>query len=114
MRYSDSRGLQYLFGKPRMGDLIVWILVSILLIAGIFAAIFLVGAMLPRSHQVTRTLALHQTAEAVWQVVTDYATVPAWHVHILRVERLPDQNGHEVWKETYPGDYVMIAETIDV
>jgi uncharacterized protein YndB with AHSA1/START domain len=56
---------------------------------------------------------LKQTAGAVWQVITDYASVPAWHPYVRKVERLPDKNGHEIWKETYPDNYGLILETTE-
>ena len=96
-----------------MGEIGFWILGSITLVASVFAVLFLVGAFLPRSHQVTRSLVLKQSPEAVWQVLTDYANVPTWHQHVHKVERLPDRDGHDFWQETYPGDYILFAETIE-
>jgi uncharacterized protein YndB with AHSA1/START domain len=96
-----------------MGDVWFWILMSLAVLVGAFAAILLIGSFLPRDHEVSRTLALKQTPEAVWQVIADFANVPSWHAGVVKVEKQPDKNGHEVWKETYQGNYGLFLETIE-
>ena len=96
-----------------MGDLWFWILMSLAVVAGIFGAIFLIGSFLPRGHEITRSLSLKQTPEAVWQLITDYANVLSWQSNVVKVEKQPDKNGHEVWKETYKGDYGLFLETTE-
>jgi uncharacterized protein YndB with AHSA1/START domain len=96
-----------------MGDLWIWILVAVGIVVGIFAVILLIGCYLPRSHQVTRTLSLKQSPDTLWQVITDYANMPSWHANVLKVEKQPDKNGHEVWKETYKGNYGLFLETTE-
>src|SRR5437764_4749955 len=97
-----------------MGDIGFWILVSVGIVVGILLAITVIGLFLPRSHRVTCALALKQTPVAVWQVITDHGRVPEWHANVIKVERLLDKRGHEVWKETYKGDYGMVLETTEL
>jgi hypothetical protein len=82
-------------------------------LAGVFALIVLVGAFLPRRHVVARALKTARPPGAVWQVITDYAAVPTWHQDVTAVERLPDRDGHPLWRETYRGNYPILLETTE-
>jgi hypothetical protein len=96
-----------------MDDLWIWLLIALGLLVGIFVVIVLIGSFLPRRHVVACALTTHQSAEPVWQVITDFASVPKWHKDITAVERLPDRNGHPVWRETYRGNYPILMETVE-
>jgi uncharacterized protein YndB with AHSA1/START domain len=96
-----------------MDDIGYWILGSIGIVVGSLASIYLIGCFVPRSHTVARSIALKQTPEAVWQVVTDFANVPSWHADVVKVERQTDRNTHDVWKETYRGNYGLFLETTE-
>lgn len=96
-----------------MGEIGFWLLVSIGIVVGVLAAIFVAGCFLPRSHQVTRSRALKQTPTVVWQAIIDYANMPTWHPEVIQVERMPDKNGHPVWKETDRRSYVLLLETTE-
>jgi carbon monoxide dehydrogenase subunit G len=63
----------------------------------------LIGTRLPAGHVIGRSLRVDQTPEAVWQVIRDFAAVPTWHPHVKKAERLPDENGLEVWQEHHKG-----------
>lgn len=93
-----------------MGDVITWLLIGAGVLVGVFVLIALVGAFLPRSHDVARSLPTGKCPEAVWQIITDFPSVPSWHKDVTKVERLPDHNGHAVWRETYHGNYPMTLE----
>ncbi len=73
-------------------------------IAGILAVpallIYGVGAGMPREDSFTRTRVIGQPPEDVWKVVRDYAAQPLWHSGLRSAYRLPDENGHEIWKFT--------------
>ena len=97
-----------------MDDIGFWILVSIGIVVSVMLATAVIGIFLPRLHRVTCALALKQTPEVVWQVVTDHAHLPEWHAKVTKVERLLDKRGHEVWRETYKGDYGLVLETTEV
>ncbi|MBM3993635.1 MAG: SRPBCC family protein [Planctomycetes bacterium] len=96
-----------------MDDIWIWILVSVGIVAGALVMMYVVGYFLPADHEVSRTITLKQQLDVVWQVITDFANMPSWHKDVVKVERLPDKNGHEVWKETQAGDFVMSLETTE-
>ncbi len=96
-----------------MGDFLHYALIVLGTLAGIIGLIMVLGLFLPRTHQVSRSLALKQPPEALWQVITDYSAVPSWHRGVLKVERMADRNGHEVWRETYKGGYPIQLETLE-
>lgn len=81
--------------------------------AGVILLITLLGLLCRRSHQVARTMKLNQPTEAVWQAISDIVAVPTWNKMVLKAEKLPDRNGHEVWRETYSGNYPILLETTE-
>ncbi len=73
-----------------------------------------IGSRLPATHVIGRSLRLRRDPETVWGAITDFPNVPSWHSHVKKVERLPDENGHEVWHEFYKGVGVPVKlETIE-
>ena len=40
-----------------------------------------------------------QPREAVWDRIVDFGGLASWRRDVERVERLPDRDGHEVWRE---------------
>ena len=89
-----------------------WVLVAAGAIIGLVALVALIGSLLPKNHVASRTARLQQPPEAVWQVITDFAAQPSWQSDLRGVERLPDQNGHPVWKEIRKGG-PLILENVE-
>jgi hypothetical protein len=82
-----------------------WLLILLPFLVGLVAAIAtvgLVGLLLPVKHSATRSARLPRPAQDLWQVVTDFPNHPSWQPGVKGVERLPDVNGHAVWRETGP------------
>ena len=69
----------------------------VLLVAGLAA--MLGGLLLPEQHEVTRTLTLSRTPEAVWRAISDSVRIRAWRRDIIQLEHLPDSASHQVWRE---------------
>jgi uncharacterized protein YndB with AHSA1/START domain len=90
-----------------------WMLVGVGVLLGLLLIVTLIGAALPENHVATRTLTLPQAPEAVWQVITDYGQQPQWFSEISKAERLPDRNGHAVWRETLSGEMELTMEVIE-
>jgi uncharacterized protein YndB with AHSA1/START domain len=90
----------------------MWILWTVGGLVGLVAVVALVGMMLPQNHTVSRTLRLKQPPEAVWKTITDCGAMPQWRSELKKIERMPDANGHEVWKE-YNSAGEMPLETIE-
>ena len=63
------------------------------------AVVVVVGALLPRAHQVTRSTELQQSPEQVWAAITDIDGYPDWRSGLKGVERLPDVAGRTRWRE---------------
>jgi uncharacterized protein YndB with AHSA1/START domain len=80
---------------------------------GVLALLAGVGCFCRRGYTVARSLRSRRSPEEVWQVISDFAAVPSWHPELKTVERLPDRNGHEVWRETDRRGYPVQLETIE-
>lgn len=57
------------------------------------------GALLPKEHQVQVSERFAIPPEQLWVVLTDLPSFPEWRSSVRKVERLPDQSGHESWRE---------------
>ena len=44
-------------------------------------------------------MVIAQPREAVWDRIVDFGGLASWRRDVERVERLPDRDGHEVWRE---------------
>ena len=90
--------------------------ISLFLIAGMVLLLLIltgIGATLPETHQASRTLHLSQSPEAVWEVITNRPEEPSWRNDVTSMERLPDRNGNQVWREVYRSGDSVVLETIE-
>ncbi|MBY0527723.1 MAG: SRPBCC family protein [Gemmataceae bacterium] len=88
----------------------MWIGIAVAALVGLFAIVWIVGSRLPRDHVVSRGVDIAQPPEAVWRVITDTAQVPTWWPMMKSSERLPDRDGHAVWKQIdQRGNSVLFA-----
>ncbi|MBM4068903.1 MAG: SRPBCC family protein [Planctomycetes bacterium] len=94
-------------------DWLLYVALALDVLAGIALLITLLGLLCRRTHQVSRTVTLNQSADAVFAAISDIAGVPAWNKMVLKAEKLPDRNGHELWRETYTGNYPVLLETTE-
>ena len=94
-------------------EILFWTLVSVGIVVGSLLLIAVYGLTLPKSHQVARSITLKQSPEAVWQTITDFAGVTSWNAGVAKIEKMPDQNGHEVWQESYKNGYGLTLETTE-
>lgn len=85
-------------------------LIAVLVLISFLVAVPLIGLMLPRGHVVARTITLHQSPDAIWQVITDFDATSSWRPNVTRVEQLPTQQGFPTWREHYQdGDALTLA-----
>lgn len=91
----------------------VWILAPVAILTSMLVIITAVGLSIPRTHVASRTLKTRQPPEVVWRVVTDYQGQPAWRQGVKTVERLPDKDGREVWREVYEDGSPITLETAE-
>jgi hypothetical protein len=96
-----------------MEYLVNWLLASLGVFLSILLLMVLAGCFLSRRYRFTWSLDLPAPVESVWQVLRDHAGTPQWFDEVTQVERLPDRNGHEVWKETYQNNYGLVLETTE-
>src|SRR5262245_41833725 len=86
--------------------------VSLAALAVVVLIILLVGAILPQKHVATRAYHLDADPGRVWNLITDFQGQTSWRPKLERVERLPNQNGHEVWREVEGRRRQLSFETI--
>jgi len=67
------------------------LLVVVVGLAGLIVIIVGVGAMLPKSHVVSRAITLHQSPEAVFAVISNFKDAPLWRPNVQGVEALPPE-----------------------
>lgn len=75
-----------------------WLIVPAV-IAAFACAPIAIGALLPRGHRATRRIRVARTRDAVWSRVADIEAQPSWREDLSAVTRLPDRDGHAVWRE---------------
>jgi hypothetical protein len=80
-----------------------WVLVGVGVVAGLVGLMFVIGSFRSRTRSASRTLRTGHPPEAVWLAITDHANVSSWYSEIKGVQRLPDRNGQEVWRELHCG-----------
>jgi len=90
-----------------------WVLYGVIVLVGLAAVIFLIGLMLPATHEVSRSVVLGNPPDEIWAVITDFASNPSWRDDIQRVSRLSDREGRPVWREESKGGDVIPYETIE-
>ena len=86
-------------------------LLAILVTAGVL--VLVIGSMLPREHHVSRRAHFNRSPAEIWEVITDYAGQTAWRADVRRVERLPDRDGRQVWRETDKRGQGLMMETVE-
>jgi uncharacterized protein YndB with AHSA1/START domain len=89
-----------------------WIFIVPAALVAVVASAWLIGLMLPKGHIATRTVELKRSPDAVWEMLTSYDKMPSWRAGLQKIERLPDANGHAVWRETSK-DGELPLETVE-
>jgi uncharacterized protein YndB with AHSA1/START domain len=79
----------------------------------VVAVVALIGAMLPQAHVAARQVRFTQTPERVFAVISDFAQTPAWRKTVTRVEMLPPQDGHVMFREHGQDPVTYRVETIE-
>ena len=63
------------------------------------AVVALIGMMLPQNHVAARMVRVRQTPDQVFAIISDVEKVPTWRTDVTRVEILPADNGHMMFRE---------------
>ena len=72
-----------------------------------------VGLLLPEKHRASESARFRVSAEQLWEVITNFGAYPTWRTGVSSVERLPDMNGHPVWRETDSHNEGIPYETVE-
>lgn len=73
--------------------------------------VWLIGWSLPVAHTATRSAEVEGEPTEVWEAMTNVESFSSWRPGVDRVERLADQRGLPVWRETGPmGALTMAVE----
>jgi uncharacterized protein YndB with AHSA1/START domain len=75
------------------------VLYIVLTLGGIVALVALIGLMLPKGHRASKTTTIAGSPESVFAKLADVARFPEWRSDVKRVELLPDNAGHRMFKE---------------
>ena len=88
--------------------IVVWIVAALILVAGLAYGI----ALSIPWHQVhTRSIALKQTPEAIFALLSDVPNMPKWSRNLEKVEVLPPIDGKETTHQTFKGNMAMTVIT---
>ncbi len=85
-----------------------WVLIVVGGVVGLIALMALIGAFVSRDHRATSAISLRQPPDSVWRVVRDISGVALWFPAMEESQRLPDRDGHEVWRQKLSGFDVPI------
>lgn len=92
-----------------------WIVVILLAILGLlvlaFLAMWVIGRRLPLDHVTAAEVDIDLARDAVWDTIADVASYPAWS-RIDRVERLPDADGQDVWRQHFGRNSVVTRTSV--
>ncbi len=75
--------------------------------------IVLTGMILPEKHVAAKAYHFDGDPEKIWNLITDFPGQTSWRPKLKRVDRLPGQNGHEVWREVEGPHRELSFETVE-
>jgi hypothetical protein len=88
----------------------------LLLIAGGLAAVvafvLIVGALLPKAHEASRSIVLSRAPREVYQTIRDFDAAPTWRRDLQRVELLGETDGRLRFRE-HGSDGAVTYEVVD-
>ena len=89
------------FSGPMRIDVLArkWLTAAGLVLLVAWLTVVLGGSLLPAQHEVSRTLTLSRTPEAVWRAISDSVRIRAWRRDVIQLEHLPDSASHAMWRE---------------
>jgi hypothetical protein len=88
------------------------LLVVLVALVAIIVIMVGIGAMLPKSHVVSRTITLHQSPDAVFATISNFKDVPTWRPEVQGVEALPPDGNLDRFREK-SSDGVVTYEVVE-
>lgn len=90
------------------------VLIAVASLAGLVAAVAIVGWTLPQGHQVSRTATIAASPAQVFTIISDVAKYAEWRGDVTQVEMLPDDGKGLRFREHGPsGPVVFRVELAD-
>lgn len=90
-----------------------WLLRILSVIVVLALLVLALGYSIPAHHQLTRTIDLKQTPEAIFAALADVQKMPEWNHNMEKVEMLPPIDGKEATKQTFNGGMTMTIVTAE-
>lgn len=81
-----------------MGLYILMTLFGLLIVA--IGVLGILGSRLPETHVAIASIELAAPPQKVWDRINDMESFPSWVPEMTKMERLPDENGKQVWRQT--------------
>lgn len=95
--------------------LLIYIVVAVIgglvVLVGIMA---LIGSMLPKTHEVSRSISLRKSPQDVYAVIRDFASHPKWRADVKQVDVEAPQDGRVCFREVARHGTVNYELTEDV
>ncbi len=76
-----------------------WLVLVMGLPVLLIAMLMTAGLFLPRDHAACSSARFAAPPDSVWAVISDLEHAPSWRPDVIRMERLPDRDGHPAWLE---------------
>ena len=76
------------------------VILSTISLIMVIMVVWFIGSRLPRQHEVVLSVNLNADIQAVWHLLNDFKAYPEWRPSVVRVQRLSDHQGKEVWQES--------------
>jgi uncharacterized protein YndB with AHSA1/START domain len=91
----------------------LWIAIGVIVLLALAALLLhLKGRTLPAEHTAFAVIQLNNTPEEVWAVIGDASRQPEWFKGVKKVDRLPDRNGHTLWRQSMGRNVFTLEETV--
>ena len=79
------------------------ILIIVIALIALIGILFLIGALLPRTHRASSRISLQKPPAEVWTVVRDPGALQGTWKELKSSRRLPDTSGKEIWEQNAGG-----------
>lgn len=79
------------------------LLIVVVVLVAVIGILFLIGALLPRTHRAASRITLQRPPGEVWAVVRDLGALQGSWSALKSAQRLPDEGGKEVWEQNSGG-----------
>ncbi len=89
----------------------------LLILAGIIIGLVLIatiaGLFFPEKHTGIITREFKKSPQVIWTLLTNRSNELSWRTDLKNIERIPDRNGNEVWREKTHRRQTLITVTLE-